>query len=104
MRFSIGAAAGLVLASAASAMGAQAPAGGASPAATAGKAAAERPAGAGGVAAPVRPTTVALPLSDAQCTGLGGKIRPVVKRCASKKVCVTTDHEGVVRTACITAQ
>ena len=45
-----------------------------------------------------------VPLSNAECTGLGGKVVDVVHGCGSGKVCYTTDKNGVIHHACITKQ
>ena len=43
-----------------------------------------------------------LPLTDSECTNLGGTVRStMVKECASGKVCRRADAEGVVRSVCI---
>jgi hypothetical protein len=45
------------------------------------------------------------PLTEGECTGLGGKsISTDASFCASGKVCVTTDKDGVVHHACINAE
>lgn len=43
-----------------------------------------------------------LPLTDSECTNLGGAVRQTMaKECASGKVCRRADAEGVVRSVCI---
>jgi hypothetical protein len=45
-----------------------------------------------------------LPLTDSECTNLGGTVRSTMaKECASGKVCRRADAEGVVRSVCISA-
>jgi hypothetical protein len=52
-----------------------------------------------------KPTRMApVPLSNAECTGLGGKVVDVVHGCGSGKICYTTDKNGVIHHACITKQ
>nr|WP_319485654.1 hypothetical protein [uncultured Cohaesibacter sp.] len=54
--------------------------------------------------APMSPTqgkVVAVPLTVAECTGLGGVIRQTDECGETKTTCVTTDGHGVIRTACI---
>jgi hypothetical protein len=47
--------------------------------------------------------TVATTLTEAECTGLGGKVVTVLQGCsATGKVCYTTDKNGVIHHACIT--
>jgi hypothetical protein len=52
----------------------------------------------------VRPTT-AIFLTEGQCKGLGGKVIATGSdSCAgTNKACYTTDQDGVIRSACITA-
>ena len=46
---------------------------------------------------------IATPLSEAECTGLGGTVNTVdVKICDSGKGCATADKDGVMRGVCIT--
>jgi hypothetical protein len=52
----------------------------------------------------------ALPLTTGECRGLGGTVHDVAERsyfCSNKtgagQICITVDKNGVVRTACITA-
>jgi hypothetical protein len=49
--------------------------------------------------------SIFVPLTEAECTGLGGKILPTAAgSCnATGKVCYTTDQDGVIRSSCITA-
>lgn len=65
------------------------------------------------VAAESRPpsTTAAKPtklspsaLTGAECKGLGGKVAASVNKCASGAMCLTTDKDGVVHSACLTKQ
>ncbi|HTO27322.1 MAG TPA: hypothetical protein VL017_01900 [Devosia sp.] len=43
-----------------------------------------------------------LPLTDSECTNLGGTVRSTMaKECVSGKVCRRADAEGVVRSVCI---
>ena len=55
--------------------------------------------------APKRSTTVA-PLTEGECVGLGGKIRVFYpdNTCATGKLCITTDKDGVIHSACINAE
>ena len=48
--------------------------------------------------------SVFVPLTEAECTGLGGKVLPTAEgSChATSKVCYTTDPDGVIHSACIT--
>ena len=46
---------------------------------------------------------IVIPLSEAECVGLGGKVLPVSSTCTTtQKTCVTTDNNGVIRSSCIT--
>jgi hypothetical protein len=47
--------------------------------------------------------TTAAPLTEAECHGLGGQTGSV-SRCASGRVCVRADQDGVIHQACITAK
>jgi hypothetical protein len=55
--------------------------------------------------APAAPTTTRkmAPLTEGECTGLGGKVETSGDAflCGSKKLCATVDHNGVIRQACI---
>jgi hypothetical protein len=45
-----------------------------------------------------------LPLTDSECTNLGGKVRPATtKECSSGQACRRADADGVVHSVCITA-
>ncbi len=56
-----------------------------------------------GVAVKNKPTRA--PLSEPECTGLGGKVLSIAGACESTgKQCVTTDKNGVIHQACITKQ
>lgn len=48
------------------------------------------------------PATVAVPLTSAECRGLGGTVHTTIK-CGQRnqKACSTVDYDGVIRTACI---
>jgi hypothetical protein len=46
-------------------------------------------------------TSKGVPLTEGECTGLGGKVDNAVK-CSGGLVCLTTDRDGVVHSACIT--
>lgn len=46
---------------------------------------------------------VASPLTENECTGLGGTTAPIVtSQCSTGKKCVVADKDGVMRAACIT--
>ena len=46
---------------------------------------------------------IILPLTEAECVGLGGKVLPVSNQCTStQKICVTTDNNGVIHSSCVT--
>ena len=46
---------------------------------------------------------VAVPLTEQQCIGLGGKVLETLNSCgAIGKACYTTDVHGVIRHSCIT--
>lgn len=56
-------------------------------------------------AAPARPTKMSpTGLTAAECKGLGGKVAASVNKCDSGSMCLTTDSDGVVHTACVTKQ
>jgi hypothetical protein len=55
-------------------------------------------------AAPKPARIAPVPLSNAECTGLGGKVIEALQGCSSGKVCYTTDKNGVLHHACITKQ
>ena len=45
-----------------------------------------------------------VPLTDSECTNLGGTVRSTMtKECSSGKVCRRADAEGVVHSVCISA-
>ncbi len=46
-------------------------------------------------------SAVAVPLTTAECEGLGGVVRNATECGVVKKACITTDQSGVIRTACI---
>ena len=56
-------------------------------------------------AAPRPLDRIGLPLTEAQCTGLGGVVTSSVsKKCASTgKICFRADQDGVIHSSCITA-
>jgi hypothetical protein len=56
-------------------------------------------------AAPTRPTKMSpTGLTAAECKGLGGKVAASVNKCDSGSMCLTTDSDCVVRSACVTKQ
>jgi hypothetical protein len=55
----------------------------------------------GTTAAPTR--SKAMPLTEGECTGLGGTTETVIESlCGTGKKCVTVDKNGVIHGACIT--
>ena len=44
------------------------------------------------------------PLTEAECTGLGGKVIQAAAGSDCTKLCATTDQNGVIHRVCITAQ
>ena len=53
-------------------------------------------------AMPLATEVAPVPLTDSECTNLGGAVRQTMaKECASGKVCRRADAEGVVRSVCI---
>ena len=55
--------------------------------------------------APARPTKMSpSALTAAECKGLGGKVAASVNKCDSGSMCLTTDSDGVVHSACVTKQ
>ena len=42
-----------------------------------------------------------VPLTEHECTGLGGKVESFALDCASTRVCVVVDNHGVIHRACV---
>ena len=55
-------------------------------------------------AMPLATEVAPVPLTDSECTNLGGAVRSTMaKECSSGKVCRRADAEGVVHSVCISA-
>ena len=66
-------------------------------------AATARPADAGHPARVPKGQTTAVPLTKAECTGLGGKLA-VSTTCSGGADCIRADQDGVLHRSCITKQ